>query len=183
MKMKTVKPSAKLAVRAKTAAGGGVLKKAFRAKQASTHRVPSSRRTAHYDSRTGLLGLKGEPAAKLIERINRGFPYGLVEAFRESSDLPMETIADLIGVPSRTLNRRKLEGRLRADESERLLRVARVVDKAVDLFEGDPAAAMRWLTAPQPALGEQSALAFCRTDVGAREVEDLIGRLEHGVFS
>jgi putative toxin-antitoxin system antitoxin component (TIGR02293 family) len=55
-------------------------------------------------------------------------------------------------------------------------------DKAVGLFEGDVAAARAWLETPSKALGSETPLAAVETEIGAREVEDLIGRLEHGVF-
>lgn len=42
---------------------------------------------------------------------------------------------------------------------------------------------MQWLQTPQPGLADQQPLAFARTEIGARAVEDLIGRLEHGVFT
>ncbi len=79
--------------------------------------------------------------------------------------------------------RRKAAGRLAPDESERLLRISTVFEKTVDLFEGDVAGAVAWLTSPKRALGRETPLAYSRTELGAREVEDLIGRLEHGVFS
>src|SRR5258706_218900 len=69
------------------------------------------------------------------------------------------------------------------DESERLLRIATVFEKAVDLFEGDLVSARRWLSTPKKALGGETPLSFARTEIGGREVEALIGRLEHGVFS
>ena len=83
----------------------------------------------------------------------------------------------------RTLARRKSKGKLSPDESERLLRLSRVFELAVDLFEGDNAAALRWLTSPRKALEGNTPLAYARTEVGAREVENLIGRMEHGVFA
>jgi putative toxin-antitoxin system antitoxin component (TIGR02293 family) len=61
--------------------------------------------------------------------------------------------------------------------------IARILQKAANLFEGDVSAAATWLTKPCKALGNQTPLACARTDKGAREVEGLIGRLEHGVFS
>ncbi len=76
-----------------------------------------------------------------------------------------------------------MSGRLAPDESERLLRVSMLFEKAVDLFDGDVAEATRWLRSPQRGLGGPSPLEFARTEVGAREVENLIGRLEHGVIS
>jgi uncharacterized protein (DUF2384 family) len=51
------------------------------------------------------------------------------------------------------------------------------------LFKGERDAAVEWLTAAQPALAGAVPLDFARTDLGAQEVERLVGRLEHGVFS
>jgi putative toxin-antitoxin system antitoxin component (TIGR02293 family) len=51
------------------------------------------------------------------------------------------------------------------------------------LFEGDANAARQWLTAPQPALGGSTPGDYAATELGAREVENLIGRLEHGIPS
>jgi putative toxin-antitoxin system antitoxin component (TIGR02293 family) len=51
------------------------------------------------------------------------------------------------------------------------------------LFEGDRDAAVEWLTTPQTALGDRVPLDLARTEIGAREVERLVGRLDHGVFS
>jgi putative toxin-antitoxin system antitoxin component (TIGR02293 family) len=81
------------------------------------------------------------------------------------------------------LARRKVSRRLTPDESERLLRISAVFEDAVDLFEGDVAAAVNWLTTPRKALGDRAPLTYARTEPGAREVENLIGRLEHGIFS
>ena len=82
-----------------------------------------------------------------------------------------------------TLQRRKASGRLEPDESDRLLRLARVYGKAIELFEGDNPAALQWLHAPLTALGGASPLAMSRTEPGSQEVERLITRLEHGVIS
>jgi putative toxin-antitoxin system antitoxin component (TIGR02293 family) len=91
-------------------------------------------------------------------------------------------IAAIIGIPERTLARRKTKGRLTADESERLLRISRVFENTVDLFEGDNTNALKWLTTPKKAFENQTPLAYSRTELGAREVENLMGRLEHGIF-
>jgi putative toxin-antitoxin system antitoxin component (TIGR02293 family) len=82
-----------------------------------------------------------------------------------------------------TLRRRKLDGRLRADESDRLVRLARIFDQAFDLFAGNAEQARGWLTSSQPALHGATPLEYAATEIGAREVESLIGRLEHGIPS
>jgi putative toxin-antitoxin system antitoxin component (TIGR02293 family) len=63
------------------------------------------------------------------------------------------------------------------------LRASRVFAHALRLFEGDRTAAKRWLSTPQKALGHQSPLTVARTEVGAIEVDRLMGRLEYGVFT
>lgn len=89
----------------------------------------------------------------------------------------------LVNIPSRTLTRRKREGRFHEDESDRLVRASRLFGRALSLFEGNRDAAKHWLSAPQRALGGAVPFVLARTEVGALEVERLMGRLEHGVFA
>lgn len=119
---------------------------------------------------------------RTIARVRNGLPYVSLVRFERLTALPREALARWIGVPLRTLSRRQRQGRLQPDESDRLLRAWRLFDLAVALFEGDRAAARRWLQGPQPGLGGETPLEFATTEIGAREVERLIGRLEHGVL-
>ncbi len=96
--------------------------------------------------------------------------------------MPLDQLGALIGISQRTLARRRVEGRLLPRESERVLRIARVFDLSAALFEHDIASANVWLRAPKRVLGGEAPLAFARTELGAREVESLIGRLEHSVL-
>jgi putative toxin-antitoxin system antitoxin component (TIGR02293 family) len=109
--------------------------------------------------------------------------FATFENLEANSGLSVSLLATLIGIPDRTLSRRKSAGRLAPEESERLLRISNIFEKAVELFEGDPEAAVQWLTAPKKALGGQQPIQYSRTEPSAREVENLIGRLEHGVFA
>jgi len=59
----------------------------------------------------------------------------------------------------------------------------RVFGRALELFDGDTKAARRWLSNPQPVLGGGRLLEHAENEVGAREVEAAIGRIEHGVVS
>jgi putative toxin-antitoxin system antitoxin component (TIGR02293 family) len=54
--------------------------------------------------------------------------------------------------------------------------------KAVEVMETEDNA-RRWVNSPQVGLGGAIPLDFAETEVGAREVEDLLGRIEHGVYS
>jgi putative toxin-antitoxin system antitoxin component (TIGR02293 family) len=129
------------------------------------------------------LGLRVQSSGELIRQVGRGFSFHAMKSLGERSGLPLPRIAELIGLPQRTFARRKSSGRLTPGESEKLLRLSAVFEQAVELFEGDRSGALRWLTTPKRALEHQTPLEYSRTELGAREVENLIGRLEHGVFS
>jgi len=133
--------------------------------------------------RGASLGLSVSNASELIQQVERGFSFKTLHTLETRSGLPGSALAGLVGIPERTLARRKSKGKFTPEESERLLRLGTVFEQAVELFEGDNAAALRWLTAPRKALEGKTPLAYARTELGAREVEDLIGRLEHGVIS
>jgi putative toxin-antitoxin system antitoxin component (TIGR02293 family) len=98
-------------------------------------------------------------------------------------DLSAKDMAELLQIKFRTFLRRKKEGRLHPDESDRVIRASRLFGRALDLFDGSAETAKSWLSGPQRALGGAVPLEIARTEVGAREVERLIGRLEHGVFT
>jgi putative toxin-antitoxin system antitoxin component (TIGR02293 family) len=115
--------------------------------------------------------------------MRRGLSFRALETLASESGIAVPEIAGVLEIPYRTLARRKVRGRFAPDESERLLRLSTVFEKAVELFEGDVPAAVAWLKSPKRALGQETPLDYSRSELGAREVEDLIGRLEHGVFA
>ena len=130
-----------------------------------------------------LLGLDYFDLPSILNAVEKGFSWKTFERFLKNIDLPAEQIADVLGIPRRTLARRKADGRLKADESEKLLRLAHVFGRALDLFHGDREAAVLWLTDINIALGGVAPLDFARTQLGAEEVSDLVGRIQYGIFS
>ncbi len=138
---------------------------------------------AQFKTRGSSLGLKPAPADELIRGVERGLPYRALESLAAKSGVGVSVLASVVGIPGRTLARRKAAGKLAPDESERLLRLSTIFEKAVGLFEGAVPAAVTWLATGQKSLGNKTPLAYARTEIGAREVENLIGRLENGVFS
>ena len=123
-----------------------------------------------------------ETPEELIARVRVGFGYREFEFMQEHLELSLRDLARLIQIPERTLTRRKQAGRLAPDESERLLRLERLLALAEEMF-CDVDEAVRWLKTPKSALGGNVPLEYAATEVGAREVENLIGRIRHGVFS
>ena len=118
----------------------------------------------------------------LIARVRAGFEYEEFEHMQERLELSSRDLARLIQIPERTLTRRKQAGRLDPGESERLLRLERLLALAEAMFR-DVDIALRWLKTPKSTLGGNIPLEYAATEVGAREVENLIGRIRHGVFS
>jgi putative toxin-antitoxin system antitoxin component (TIGR02293 family) len=134
-------------------------------------------------TRGASLGLTATQTVDLVRQREAGLPYKALLSIAANSGLSVALIASTLGIPERTLARRKAAGRLAPNESERLLRISTFFEKAVELFEGDVTGAVTWLTSPKRALGRRAPLAYSRTEPGAREMEDLIGRLEDRVFS
>lgn len=129
------------------------------------------------------LGLAGESAHTAHRAILSGLPAKGVSALQAATALPLHQILDIIRLPASTFARRKRAGKLSPDESERVYRLASVFESVVRLFEGDVPAAREWLTRPCRGLGGAAPIELTKTEVGARAVEDMIGRLEHGVFA
>lgn len=119
---------------------------------------------------------------ELADRSRAGLPYTALESLQERFGLAREEVASTLRVPLRTLARRKQARRLSPGESDRLVRLARIAAHAADVLGSDERAG-HWLHRPNRALGGQAPLALVDTDLGAREVESVLGRIEHGEFS
>ena len=132
----------------------------------------------------GRTVLRAKPHSTLdwIEIIRQGLPAAAVESMLKAMQLSQSDLARALDIPERTLARRKREGVLNREESAKLLRLARVVSRANEVFE-KPEAAVRWLKAGNPSLGGQTPLSLLDTDIGAESVLDTLGRIEHGVFA
>lgn len=129
-----------------------------------------------------LLGLTVVDTAPLAKAIQKGFAWKTFDHLVQNLGLPAEQVAQVIDLPLRTRARRKAEGRFQPDESDRMLRVARVYARTLDLFEGDRDAALQWLTKPKLSLSGAVPLELAKTDFGAREIDATIDRIEHGVY-
>lgn len=118
----------------------------------------------------------------VIKFISIGLPIGELEDLRAGLDLPMEKLAARVGLSKTTLHRRKDAGRLDAGASDRVLRFARLLGKAADVM-GSVEAGRQWLGSEQFGLGGAVPLDYAQTEVGAREVENLLTRIDYGVYS
>ena len=129
-----------------------------------------------------VLRVKPHSTLDWIEVIRQGIPAVAIEALTKAIRVSQSELARALGIPERTLARRKREGILTSEESGKLLRLARVVGRANEVFE-DLDTALHWLKSPNSALSGATPLGLLDTDVGAESVLETLGRIEHGVFA
>ena len=115
----------------------------------------------------------------VVAAIRAGLPLQMVDELLDSGRLNAAEL-DRLAFPRRTLAHRRTLGRLSPEQSDRLLRILRVIIAAEDGF-ADAARAARWLRRPTRALEGHAPLDLLDTDIGARRVETLIGQISHGI--
>jgi len=130
-----------------------------------------------------VLGKVVNKPHDLAELVRKGLPASSVKVLAERLDVANAVLSQKLGIPQRTLTRRLSQrSRLTSAESDRTVRVARVYASAAEMI-GDEEKAVEWLRTPNRALGGARPLDQLDTDVGAREVEDILGRIAYGVYS
>ena len=126
--------------------------------------------------------VKSDNTMEQVEEIKAGLSAGIVDALCRELEISRKELARAAGVAERTLNRKVQEGRLNADQSERLNRIAHLLNRGIDVL-GSKGQALLWLKSPRSYFGGKRPLDLADTELGSREVFNLLGRLEHGVFS
>ena len=121
-------------------------------------------------------------AAILIDSLKAGLPVQELEDLRSSLGVQMERLVPILGISKATLHRRIAAGRLGPTDSDRVIRFAKLLGQAVVVMESLENA-RKWLSSPQRGLGGAIPLEYAETEVGAREVENLLGRIEYGVYA
>lgn len=132
----------------------------------------------------GKRALPARPRTPLdwVSVIRQGISSAAVDSLARTIRVTQSELAVALGIPERTLARRKKEGILNSEESAKLVRLARVVERAQEVFEGLDAA-LDWLKSPNAVLSGATPLSLLDTDIGAEGVMDTLGRIEHGVFA
>lgn len=128
------------------------------------------------------IAIKSNDLFGLIDQIKGGLPISAFNRLRDKIKLSEKALSDTIDISKRTLTRRKEAGRLSASESERLVRLGKLFDKATQVFGGNETHAAKWFKDPARGLGDKTPLAMADTELGAQEVYALLVRIEHGVF-
>jgi putative toxin-antitoxin system antitoxin component (TIGR02293 family) len=118
-------------------------------------------------------------AAGLTAAVREGLPVTLVDEVAADGLLSAAEL-DRLAISRKTLAHRRGLGRLSPEQSDRLLRLLRIIGQARATF-GAPDKAARWLRRPTRALDGNAPLELLDTDIGPRRVEVLLGRIDHGI--
>ena len=118
---------------------------------------------------------------ELIKAVREGLEYGYFETLQDDLGLSQQVLTELLAITPRTLQNRKRSGRFTPQESDHLLRIARVFTQ-VKAFFGTAGQARNWLRKPAYAFNDQTPLSLLDTEIGAEQVTILIKRLEYGVL-
>ena len=116
----------------------------------------------------------------LAERVREGLPFSALSAVMEQYGISRDVLCDLLHLSPRNFLRRKEQKRLSPNESDRLYRLARVLAHANRVFE-DQNESADWIQTPNASLGKQQPLTLLDTDIGVQQVDQVLGRIEHGI--
>jgi len=119
------------------------------------------------------------------QAIQRGISSkALAHLVRHVTEIPDDRLFDIVGISRRTVQRRAgaPEAPLSQEQGSRLWKFAEILSMATELF-GDQKAAERWLNSPAIALERHAPVDLMTTQAGAEMVEQLITRLEYGVYT
>ena len=148
-------------------------------------RVPASTTSPSKPAEEGpgsILRLRATNVAELRDAVRKGLPFSAFEAVSKHLEISPQHITAVLGIPPRTIARRKAAGYLTPQESDRLYRLARAISQAVEVL-GTIDKARVWLKTPNRALGGDVPLELLDTDIGARQVEEVLLRINYGIFS
>ena len=116
------------------------------------------------------------------QQIENGFEASVLERFDKLFPESVSGIRAVLKLSERTLTRRRSSGRFNADESDRLYRLITLYLQAADVLESAEAADS-WMNSPALALGDHTPLEYAQNEAGARQVHDLLVRIDYGVYS
>jgi putative toxin-antitoxin system antitoxin component (TIGR02293 family) len=127
------------------------------------------------------LGVQGTHL-DLMEQVEKGLPAAVFDRFSTLIGVPREELASAIHTTTRTIARRKrAEMALDRTAGERLVRLALLYKRSSEIL-GDEDLTRQWMRTPREAFGGRTPFEMASSEIGAEEVEDLLTRVEQGVF-
>jgi putative toxin-antitoxin system antitoxin component (TIGR02293 family) len=117
---------------------------------------------------------------ELVEQIRAGFPYEMVESMTLEVGITVDELVEVGVITRRTLSHSRQAQQFSSAQSDRATRFFRIFQKAKDTF-GSKEKAIAWLRRPTRPLAENAPVTLLDTEEGARMVDDLLSRIDHGI--
>lgn len=121
-------------------------------------------------------------AIDLVELSRKGIKKSALSNLSKALDIPMKRLAKLLPVTERTLQRRAANTLLNSTTSQQVILLGQLIAKGEEVF-GDRQTFQSWVNQPNTALGGYTPLNMMDTTIGIQLVMDVLGRVEHGVYS
>lgn len=121
----------------------------------------------------------------LIASIEAGVEGPVIAHLPRALGATRTEVADLLGVSAKSfqrLIRTGLQGTGTRHVGERAIRLLQVLEKAIDVLEHEDQA-LAWFHEPNAAFAQRSPFVHAKTELGCRQIENELARIEHGVFS
>ena len=125
---------------------------------------------------------RGESSAVTIETVREGLSTDVFKTVAANLEMSDRQLAGVLKIPDRTLDRRLKHGVLSPEESDRLARVAKILQRAREVF-GNAEKARGWMNTRLAAFEGETPLQRADTSLGASQVEDVLGRIDYGVYT
>jgi putative toxin-antitoxin system antitoxin component (TIGR02293 family) len=116
-----------------------------------------------------------------VEITLSGLPIRWLEQLAPLFGVSVTAFAGVVGIDSRTLSRRRKQGRLTDRESNAFYHLAVLYEHALAVL-GDTESVRHWFNTEEDDFSGMKPIKLLDTASGIKEVDQLLGRIEHGVF-
>jgi putative toxin-antitoxin system antitoxin component (TIGR02293 family) len=128
-------------------------------------------------------GVEIRAEGEMEELLRQGLPVSVLGNFRENWGFTIMELAGSLSIPKSTLMRMlERRNRMALADSDRVYRLASILTLAEEAI-GNREKAQRWLRQPNQVLGNETPLRALETEIGARRVEQVLGRIAYGSVS
>jgi putative toxin-antitoxin system antitoxin component (TIGR02293 family) len=128
------------------------------------------------------ISRREESCAVTIGTVREGLSTEVFKTVAANLEMSDRQLAGVLKIPNRTLDRRLKHGVLSPEESDRLARVVKILKRAHEVF-GDAEKARSWMNTPLTAFEGETPLQRADTSIGTTQVEDVLGRIDYGVYT
>ena len=121
-------------------------------------------------------------AFDLMNLAREGLTAESIYSLIKTLEISVDEMVDLLPISRRTLERYAENQKLSSELSDRLIQIARVYSRALEVWE-DRDLTLQWLKSPCKAFGGDTPISYLNISSGMTIVMDELGRIDYGVYS